>query len=538
MSFLSDLIEKGKDLLSFEQKPPTETEAVKRNSFDRADWDRVRKAAPAIKAMQSRLEKTVDYAGDFLADLHAEVFKVEPIVRDAEEMKPTHVANQAVMRQLKDMPEMTALRQHSTGDVYGSALAMLAMQDTAVETLKRVQSAAEEAAKAELERAEQREKLKQEIEDQIKDLEENPPPPPLPPGTQGPERPPEIRCGGLQTKIDQLGSLPQPHNANIQQAAQQAAQGMDRKLRSQAKAATEELDGEETMMSAFGVEPGDLQRMSVQERMKLAKQLANNRLAKFAKLLGQFKTIQQAESRKRVTNAASEVHGITTGDDLTRMVPSEYLNFADKSLETLMWLRWSESQLDIYDVRGKENQGQGPIIAVVDESGSMGCEDVAGGSREAWSKALALALCDQAKRRKRDFVYVGFASRGEQHVIEFLGGQAPVAKVIAMTEHFFNGGTNFEEPLRLALKIIEEKFDAQAKPRPDIVFITDNAYGGMDPKFMHEWNRVKDKTSMKCYGIAIGCQAGGALAAVSDNVREITQLVSDPSTMSDVFRTI
>jgi len=538
MSFLSDLIDKGKDLLSWEQKPPSETEAVKRNSFDRSDWEHVLEAAPTIRQMQSNLEKTVDYADDFMADLHAAVFKVEPTVRGADEMKPTHVANRAVMEQLLDMPEMQTLRQHSTGDVYGSALAMVAMQETAVETLQRVHSAAEEAAKAEEERQQEREKRQQEIADQIADLEANPPPEPLPPGASGPELPPDPRVEGLKTQMDQFGSLAAPSNGGVQQAAQNAAKGMENKLRSAAKKATGELDEENTLMSSFGVEPGDLQRMDVRERMALAKKLANNRLAKFAKLLGQFKMVQQAESRKRVVNAASEVHGITTGDDLTRMATSELLNFADESLEDLMWLRWSESELSIYDVRGKENQGQGPIIAVVDESGSMGATDVAGGTREAWSKALALALCDQAKRRKRDFRYIGFSSAGKQRVVDFPQGHTPVHKVIEMTEGFLNGGTNYEQPLRMALEMIEKDFDALGKPRPDIVFITDDAYGSMDADFMHEWNRVKDKTSLKCYGIAIGCDSSGALAAVSDNVREITALVSDPRNMADIFRTV
>ena len=189
-------------------------------------------------------------------------------------------------------------------------------------------------------------------------------------------------------------------------------------------------------------------------------------------------------------------------------------------------------------MRGKENQGQGPIICVVDESGSMNATDVAGGTREAWSKALALALCDQAKRRKRDFRYIGFSSYGKQRVVDFPGGHTPVHKVIEMTEGFLSGGTNYEQPLRMALEMIEKDFDALGKPRPDIVFITDDAYGSMDPDFMHEWNRVKDKTSLKCYGIAIGCDSSGALAAVSDNVREISALVSDPRNMADIFRTI
>src|ERR1035437_8070750 len=230
MSFLSDLIDKGKDLLSWEQKPPNETEAVKRNSFDRNDWERVLEAAPTVKQMQTKLEKTVDYADDFMADLHAAVFKVEPTVRGADEMKPTHVANRAVMEQLLDMPKMQELRQHSTGDVYGSALAMVAIQEAAVETLQRVHSAAEEAAEQEEKRQGEREKLRQEIEDQIKDLEENPPPPPLPGGCEGPERPPDPRGPELEKKIDEhttCGGM----SPGVQRVAQQAAEGEVLKLR-------------------------------------------------------------------------------------------------------------------------------------------------------------------------------------------------------------------------------------------------------------------------------------------------------------------
>lgn len=541
MSFLQDLIDKGKSLFEFDPKPPTETESIKRNSFDRADFQQVLSAAPAIQELQKHLEQTVDYADDFLADLHAGLFKVEPSVRSTEEMKPTHVANRAVMDQLLKMPEMQTLRQHSAGDVYSSALAMVALEKVAVETLTKVHEATKEAAEQEEAQQEARDKRRQEIEDLIEDLKNNPPPPPLPPDTQGPELPPDPRGPELEKLVEETPPITCGGGGGMSPvavAAKSAAEGFGKKLRDAAKEASDEMDETQALMSAFGVDPGDLQRMDVRERMALARKLQTNRLAQFAKLLGQFKTVQQAESRKRVVNAASEVHGITEGSDLTRMTTSELLNFASPELETLMWLRWSEDQLSIYDVRGKENQGQGPIIAVVDESGSMGATDVAGGTREAWSKALALALCDQAKRRKRDFVYIGFASHGQQHVIEFNGGDTPIEKVIDMTEHFFNGGTNFEQPLRLALQIIEEKFDGLGKPRPDIVFITDDEYGSMNETFMHEWNRVKDKTSLKCYGIAIGCGAGGALNAVSDNVREINQLVSDPKNVGDLFRTI
>ena len=107
-----------------------------------------------------------------------------------------------------------------------------------------------------------------------------------------------------------------------------------------------------------------------------------------------------------------------------------------------------------------------------------------------------------------------------------------------MTEHFFSGGTHYEKPLRMALQIIEEQFDTEAKGRPDIVFITDDAYTTIEPSFLAEWNRVKAKASIMCYGISLGCDMSGALQAVADNVRSVTALVADPGNLGDIFQTI
>ena len=71
MSFLQDLIDKGKDLIGWgEAKPPSQTEAVHRDSFDRADYHRVLDTAPAIQDLQLHLERTIPYDPDLLADLH------------------------------------------------------------------------------------------------------------------------------------------------------------------------------------------------------------------------------------------------------------------------------------------------------------------------------------------------------------------------------------------------------------------------------------------------------------------------------------
>lgn len=529
MGFLADLVEKAQDIIADAKRPPVLTEAVERNYYDRQDWQTIRKHSPTIQQEIGELSKTVDYVEDFMGDMHAMFFKIDPQLNPADEIVPTHVANREVIDTMLAMPEVHDLRQHSAGDMYGSAIAMTAMKDVVGKTLKDAQEAAEAKVEQQKQAQEKADQLASEMIEWMQRMD-----------AEGDEE--GTASAELQALMDQFGQqqAQQQQAAEAgEQAAQNAAQGQSNAIRSAAKKATEDLDDEQALASAFGVDPGVTQRMPVKERLELAQKLRGSRLAAFAKLIGQFKVVQQAESRKRVTNAASEIDGIRLGDEIARMVPSEYINFAHPVLKKLLYARWAEKMLSVHDVKGKENLGQGPIFVVCDESGSMGAADVAGGTREAWSKALSLALCDQARRRKRDFIYIGFGSRGEQHVVEFPGGEAPLDSVIAMTEHFFAGGTHYETPLLMALKMIEEKFDKQGKARPDIVFLTDDEYGNLAPEFLSEWYRIKEKAQVKCYGISLGCGYSGALEVISDNVRSLRDLVSsDPKAMGDLFRTI
>jgi len=523
MGFLTDLIAKGKGLLdNYRETPtPTQTEAIVRNSFDRKDWEAARQAMPDVDQAATELGKTVDYVEDFLGDLHAMFLKQEPMLREAAAMDPSRVPNREVLAQLMEHPEVQALRQHSRGDKYGSGMAMLAMQKVVSETLHRAQSAAEEAEEARKQAEADRQAQAEALAAALAAAENG----------QG-------DAGDLQAKLDQFANTPAPDPSAVQQAAQQAAAGMENQLRNAAQGAVEDLDKEQAMMAGFGVEDSVLAKMSLEERMALAQAVRGSRLSDFAALLGSFKRVQRAEYRRKVKDAASEKHNVRLSNDFTRMATSEWLNLAAPELEMLMWKRWSQHALLTTDVRGRERQGRGPIIVVCDESSSMTTEDVAGGSREAWSKALSLALLDQAAREHRDFLYIGFANNTKQRIVEFPGGKAPIEKVMEMTEGFLRGGTHYEKPLSMALDAIKARGD---KPRPDIVFLTDDEYkgGSLDSGFMRDWTTTKDKWSVKCYGIAIGCSVSGSLAAVSDNVRSITSLVeSDPAKLADIFRTI
>lgn len=538
MSFLQTLVERAQSFLGVERKP-TETQAVEADRFDHAYWEDVKHQVPALNTLITDLSRKHDYVEEFVEDLFQSAYKADPRIRDEAEMKPTHVPNRTMVEELTESQQFQSLRANTKGDEYGATMALLSMETAIRESQTAMREARERAKEAE-EAQDEAEQAQREAEIRCGGI------PGLDPNAQGPEPDPNAPPTPGQVAAQQAieaaqQAAQQAANARqqAQSASQQAAAGMKAALKQAAEQASKDLDEEKALMQAFGVEDGELQRMSFEERRQLAQRLRNNRLAKFYKLLGQFKMIQQAESRRKVQHAADEVVGVKLGDNLQRMIPAEMINLATPELEDDFWLRFANHELLEYDLRGKEKLGQGPVIVVCDESGSMTAEDVAGGSREAWSKALALALCDQARQKGRDFHYIGFSSSRQQWVQSFVGGKTTVSGVIEMTEHFFSGGTHYEQPLRMAIELIEKAYDDAGKPKPDIVFITDDEYGSMDEDFMAEWHRVKDKTSVRCFGVALGCGFSGALEQVSDNVRSIAELTeSDPRVMADLFRTI
>lgn len=116
-------------------------------------------------------------------------------------------------------------------------------------------------------------------------------------------------------------------------------------------------------MRSWGVQPGALDRMSFDERAQLAARLRGGRLGRFAELIGRFRQMAAGEQARRVEHAPGELVGITLGDDVSRVVPSELVQLAVPALRPVFATRLAESRLMVYDSRGTTEAGQGAIVA-------------------------------------------------------------------------------------------------------------------------------------------------------------------------------
>ncbi len=103
------------------------------------------------------------------------------------------------------------------------------------------------------------------------------------------------------------------------------------------------------------------------------------------------------------------------------------------------------------------------MIVCIDES------DSTRGDPEAWAKAVAMTLLEIAMEGHRKFALIHFSGGGRIKTDLFLPGAFDARRRLDAAECFLGGGTNFETPLREALRLM----DGEGFENADIAFITD-----------------------------------------------------------------
>ena len=98
----------------------------------------------------------------------------------------------------------------------------------------------------------------------------------------------------------------------------------------------------------------------------------------------------------------------------------------------------------MFDKKGKDTLGKGPIILCLDQSGLMRALDTQ-------SKGFALAMMSVAKKQKRDFALVTFFVSANVQV--FQKGKSTTEDLIQLVGSFLGGGTNFYDPLKQSLSL-------------------------------------------------------------------------------------
>ena len=487
---------------------PNQKNSVTGDRFDKRAWNYITDQVPALGEQVSELAEKHPTSPEAYEDLFRLLNQGDPRFVDPEAMLENYRPQAALMRALHESEDLEYIRMKTRYDDYATAMAMLTMKDRMENNLDELQDLIDkiEAAMQAL----------QEAMDAAAEAVAS---------GEGVDEAAE----GLAQAMKAAGAAQDAGDEKAEDLADSIARGL--------RKAKEELDRQEEQASAYGIQDGDLQRMSFEERNALKEQLDQSRVKDLANLIGQWSNYADAERRRSVRNAPAEIVDIETGNDLTKITASEVNNLAIPELEDLFWLRWVRHELMQKVVKGPDRAGKGPIIVICDESGSMGAS-LGDHSRDAWSKAVALALCDQARRQKRDFTYIGFSSGGQVWETKFLKGQTTVDGIVEFTEHFFGGGTSYEQPLTRAMEIVRE-YAKGGRTRPDIVFISDDECQ-VSAEFIEQWNKDRYEADVQCYGLQVGGGSGykNCMGEIADRCISIDHLTASPEALKDLFRNI
>lgn len=377
-----------------------------------------------------------------------------------------------VLSQAESLPEWKALQERARSDAWASGLATA----QAMETLAPTITPPEEDAQDLSEQAELLSQLMQE---------------------RGQTSPKHLR---KLAEIKRRMKNAQAQDASAVQQVRDGAAHMRSNLRRAAAAAGEQLDEMQDAMDGMGCGrgAGPKSRVNAPRGEVMAALRDNDKLRRIARLAGRLRAQAIAKQNTKAKHGVEELCDVMLGSDIGRLLPSETVFLADPDLEVLLYRKLVENAALQYELRGREQRVEGPIVLVVDESGSMS------GAPDEWAKAVALALMEVAARQNRAFAYVHFDTKVSRVDFSENPKNLDLSELLAMVTHFTGGGTSIAAGLGEARRIISQAQEARAFKRADVVLISDGVDG--DSARQLEQLRLLKNDGAALFTIGIGCE--------------------------------
>ena len=234
--------------------------------------------------------------------------------------------------------------------------------------------------------------------------------------------------------------------------------------------------------------------------------------------LGRLKELMDGKRKNGYAYGRGEKYSLELGGDINHAIASEFAMLAAPETLPLFLRKLQRKALKQYQRREPIQKGSGDIICMLDESASAE-------GQAPWCKAVALALMDIAIRDKRRFAVIHFAGVGHFQTDLFLPGQYTREDVLRCAETFLNGNTDYETPLREALRLMTREGFENA----DMVFVTDGACRLPD-SFAEEFRKEQAARGFQVTGILLDAGSGGfdfSLQSFCGEVYRTSQLSRD-----------
>ncbi len=291
-----------------------------------------------------------------------------------------------------------------------------------------------------------------------------------------------------------------------------------RAVRAAGRAGKDEADRISGALSGWGLAPADLSKIPLGERLDLLGRLSAKEMTSLLDLVGRMRNLARQKARESVRERTDEIHSIELTGDLPRLLPSELAALASDVPERRLEAeaRFIEGRSMGWRLKEKNPERRGPVIAMVDASGSMA------GARMEWATAVALGVVDLASGRgglpKRPSCVLFFNQRvaGE---VRFAAGERDPRKLLSVATLGASGGTDYEPVLTRAVEVADESEYGGA----DLLLVTD-ALCHLSDEFAGKLVAEKARRGMRLHSVLIGTHSSGELERYSEKVFTLPDL--------------
>jgi uncharacterized protein with von Willebrand factor type A (vWA) domain len=302
--------------------------------------------------------------------------------------------------------------------------------------------------------------------------------------------------------------------------------------------AAENIEDMNNAAAGVGLSPAEWRQMDPTRRLQIAEKLKTPRMKAIADMVGRMKRFAMSQQQTKVNESPHEIYDVEMGNDLRRVLRSEYALLGHPDTKVEFYRRYVEGGLLQFRERGHEDVGKGPIVCCIDNSGSMG------GEPENWAKGVAEALRRICADQDRDFYVMYFETNYHRERFDFPKDEAvDFEKVLKFLSVSAGGGTEFDGVLTEALGRAKAKFTEKNEVKADIVFITDGqAY--LDDKWIETFNKERNEIGVRVFSVYISAYDSSRGPAVkllekfSDIVLPVKALAVNDDATATIFSTI
>ena len=284
---------------------------------------------------------------------------------------------------------------------------------------------------------------------------------------------------------------------------------------SAAQMAADEIQEAQDLCHAFG----DSACKTLSKLFKLAKD--NPDLRRIAELAGKYRRLAQSLQQSKPVEGMDDVVGVTLGSDITRLTVGELGNLSVPELEIDTLRRVVEGEAHIRDYESVAQENRGPIMLLVDESGSM--EPIQN------AKAMAMAMVWLANHQNRWCCLVGWASRGQVRTVALPPGEDHQDAVIDWCSQMYNGGT--DPPVDVIPQLFEEVGAPEGKT--DVIWLTDGWCTIPDDQ-VERFNEFRREHSVRSFCLGIGCDPSG-FHEICDELHTVENLSVDSEEVESIL---